>query len=219
MQLVLASASPRRRELLALTGWAATVRPASADEELHAGETAASLAQRLSRAKASEVAAEAARGALVLGADTVVALNGTLLGKPADATEAGAMLESLRGRTHAVVTGLTLIADDGLWREHEICHTQVPMRDYTPQEAQAYVASGAAFDKAGGYGIQDRGFDPVDMSQMTGCYANVMGLPLCHLVRLMRRRALRPAADVPAACQAFTGYRCGVYSQILGSSS
>jgi MAF protein len=216
---VLASASPRRRELFALTGWTAHVRPSSADERPRPGEGAVRLAQRLSQAKAAEVAAHADGRTLVLGADTVVSLQDALLGKPADEAEARRMLDSLRGRTHEVITGLTLVADDGAWQAQEVCRTPVPMRDYTPQAVGEYLASGAALDKAGAYGIQDRPFDPVDVNRMNGCYANVMGLPLCHLVRLMRRRDLRPATDVPAACQAHTGYRCGIYAEILGTGS
>ena len=177
------------------------------------------LAQRLSLAKAAEVAAHADGRTLVLGADTVVSHEEALLGKPADEGEARHMLDSLRGRTHEVITALTLVADDGAWQAQEVCCTPVPMRDYSPQAVGEYLASGAALDKAGAYGIQDRPFDPVDVRRMNGCYANVMGLPLCHLVRLMRRRDVRPATDVPAACQAHTGYRCGVYAEILGTDS
>jgi MAF protein len=216
---VLASASPRRRELLALTGWTAHVRPATADEQPRPGEDAVRLAKRLSRAKAEEVAAGADGRTLVLGADTVVSLDHTLLGKPADEVEAARMLESLRGHTHEVITALTLVADGGTWQAQEVCRTPVPMRDYTPQAVGEYLASGAALDKAGAYGIQDRPFDPVDVLRMSGCYANVMGLPLCHLVRLMRRRGLRPGTDVPAACQGHTGYRCGIHAEILGTDS
>jgi len=197
----------------------AQVRPASADEQPRPGESAVRLAQRLSQAKAAEVAAGADGRTLVLGADTVVALDDALLGKPADEEEARRMLDALRGRTHEVVTALTLVADDGTWQAQEVCRTPVPMRDYTPQAVAEYLASGAALDKAGAYGIQDRRFDPVDVRRMTGCYANVMGLPLCHLVRLMRRRDVRPATDVPEACQSHTGYRCGVYAEILGTDS
>jgi len=218
-QLVLASASPRRRELLALTRWTALVRPAQADEQPLAGEDAAGLARRLSRVKAHAVAADSAAGSLVLAADTVVALDGVLLGKPADAGEARAMLASLRGREHEVVTGLTLLVAGDSWEAHDVCHTRVPMREYTPEEADAYVRSGAAQDKAGAYGIQDRGFESVAMDQMTGCYANVMGLPLCHLARLMRRRGLKSEADIPAACQAHTHYTCEIYPAILGTDA
>jgi septum formation protein len=218
-QLVLASASPRRRELLALTRWTALVRPAHADEQPLDGEAAAGLARRLSRVKAQAVAADSAAGWLVLAADTVVTLEGALLGKPADAGEARAMLTALRGREHEVVTGLTLQVAGDAWEAHDSCSTRVPMREYTPAEADAYVLSGAAQDKAGAYGIQDHGFEPVAMDRMTGCFANVMGLPLCHLTRLMRQRGFDAPADIPAACQAHTQYRCEVYPQILGTDA
>ena len=218
-QFVLASASPRRRELLALTCWTAEVRPAQADEKPRPGEDAAALARRLSQAKAREVAANSEAGSLVVAADTVVALDGTLLGKPADADEARAMLATLRGREHEVVTGLTLLVAGDAWEAHDVCCTRVPMREYTRAEAEAYVGSGAAQDKAGAYGIQDRGFEPVATEQMTGCFANVMGLPLCHLVRLMRRRGIESTADVPSACQAHTHYTCLIYPQILGADA
>ena len=217
--LVLASASPRRRELLALTGWRADVRPAEADERPLPGEQAADVALRLARVKANSIAGEAPTPSLVLAADTVVVLEGAILGKPVDASEAREMLGRLRGREHEVVTGLALVAAGDSWQADEICPTRVPMRDYPPSEAEAYVRSGAALDKAGAYGIQDRGFAPVDVGRMSGCFANVMGLPLCHLVRLMRGRGLRPASDVPAACQAHTRYTCRLHPQILGTGA
>jgi MAF protein len=216
---VLASASPRRRELLALTRWTADVRPAQADEQPLPGENADGMARRLSRAKAHSVAERSPAGSLVLAADTVVALDGAILGKPADADEARAMLEVLRGREHEVITGLSLLVAGDSWEAHDVCRTNVPMRNYTANEADAYVRSGAALDKAGAYGIQDRGFDPVDMDRMSGCFANVMGLPLCHLARLMRRRGITGSADIPAACQAHTHYACGLHSQILGADA
>ena len=218
-QLVLASASPRRRELLALTRWTAQVRPAQADEQPLAGEDAAGLARRLSRVKAQVVAADSPVGSLVLAADTVVTLDGALLGKPADAGEARAMLAALRGREHEAITGLTLLVAGESWEAHDVCLTPVAMREYTPHEAEAYVDSGAALDKAGAYGIQDHGFAPVAMDRMTGCFANVMGLPLCHLTRMMRRRGLAAPVDIPAACQAHTHYTCGIYPQILGTDA
>jgi MAF protein len=217
--LVLASASPRRRELLGLTQWAAEVKPAEADEQPLAGESADAMARRLSRLKAHSVARQSPAGSLVLAADTVVALDGAILGKPADADEARAMLETLRGRGHEVITGLSLVVAGVSWEAHDACRTDVPMRDYTSQEAETYVRSGAALDKAGAYGIQDRGFNPVDMARMSGCYANVMGLPLCHLARLMRRRGITSSTHIPAACQAHTHYACALYPRILGSDA
>ena len=216
---VLASASPRRRELLALTQWLVDIRPAQADERPLPSETAAEMAQRLSRVKAESVARQSPAGSLVLAADTVVAVDGALLGKPADGGEARAMLETLRGRAHEVITGLTLLVAGDSWEARDACRTCVPMRGYTDREVDSYVRSGAGLDKAGAYGIQDRGFEPVDMERMSGCFANVMGLPLCHLVRLMRRRGIRAVNDVPAACQAHTHYTCGLHPQILGTDA
>ena len=218
-QLILASASPRRRELLALTPWRAQIKPAQADERPLVGEDAAGVAQRLSRVKAHSVAGQVPAGSLVLAADTVVVLNGAILGKPADAGEARGMLKTLRGREHEVITGITLLAAGDSWEANDACRTRVPMRDYTSAEAEAYVRSGAALDKAGAYGIQDRGFEPVDMDRMNGCFANVMGLPLCHLVRLMRRRGIETTNDVPAACQAHTHFACRLHPQILGTDA
>ena len=195
------------------------MRPASADEKPRASAKAPfSWRSACRRPKRRRWRDSVDGRTLVLGADTVVALEDALLGKPADADEAIQMLNSLRGRTHEVITALTLVADDGAWLGQEVCRTPVPMRDYAAAGRPGLRRLGRGFDKAGAYGIQDRTFDPVDVQRMNGCYANVMGLPLCHLVRLMRRRDLRPDTNVPAACQAHTGYRCGVYAEILGTN-
>ncbi len=89
------------------------------------------------------------------------------------------------------------------------------MRSYNSEELQAYVRSGSPLDKAGAYGIQDRSFDPVEVDGMSGCYANVVGLPICHIVRAMRKFDYEPVFDVPSRCQAYTGYDCDVYPVIL----
>ena len=212
-QFILASASPRRRQLLGLTGWTFTTAEASLDESPQPGEAPEALAARLAQAKAR--AAGSSGSSWVLAADTVVVDQGRLLGKPDGDQEALTMLSSLRGRQHQVITGIAILnpATGGL--QSETCRSDVPMRSYSPAEAEAYVARGAALDKAGGYGIQDQTFRPVDMDLMRDCYANVMGLPLCHLVRAMRRLGVEPPRDVPEACQAHTQYRCPVYSDIL----
>ena len=101
----------------------------------------------------------------------------------------------------------------------EVCETLVPMRNYDLVEIEAYVASGSPLDKAGAYGIQDDGFQPVAAELLQGCYTNVMGLPLCHLVRAMRRLGHHPPVDVPTACQVYTGFLCPVYQQILGEDA
>lgn len=214
--IILASGSPRRRELIGLGGWQVVVRPVSVDETPHPGESAERLARRLARAKANAV--RVAAGEVVLAADTIVADGTDLLGKPADPAEARRMLERLRGRTHRVVSAITLRADDG--REtHDLCESLVPMRPYDDESIGGALASGSAFDKAGGYGIQDRIFDPVDRGSFNDCFANVMGLPVCHVVRSLRRLGVEPSRDVPAACRELTGYACQVYPSILQESA
>jgi predicted house-cleaning NTP pyrophosphatase (Maf/HAM1 superfamily) len=108
-----------------------------------------------------------------------------------------------------------LALSSGAAQEMELCVTSVPMRDYTDREISAYIDSGSPMDKAGAYGIQDRGFNPVEIAQLNGCFANVMGLPLCHLLRAMRRLGQDTPCDVPLACQSFTSYDCPVHSDIL----
>ena len=209
--LVLASASPRRRELFALLGLPFRVAVAQVAEVVERGEPPVEVVVRLARAKA-EVVAAAHPDALVAGCDTVVALRGEVLGKPADGEAARAMLLRLRGRDHAVYTGVAVVG--GGRRAVQVARTTVRMREYTDEEIDAYVASGDPLDKAGAYAIQHPGFHPV--ATWEGCYANVVGLPLCHLVRLLREWDVHPAVDVPAACQRHTGRRCRVFDGILG---
>jgi MAF protein len=212
--VVLASGSPRRRDLLTLTGWQVRVKPISVDESPAEGESGEAMTRRLALAKVQVQDADGGE-AVVLAADTTVVDDGALLGKPVDAAEARLMLRRLRGRRHVVVTSIAARAPDGTLVE-DTCLSSVPMRAYADDEVERYVASGGPLDKAGGYGIQDGLFEPVDMASFSGCFANVMGLPLCHAVRSMRRLGLRPPTDVPAACQAHTHYACDVYPQILG---
>ncbi len=215
----LASASPRRRDLMGLTGWDVHVISIDVNERTKSGEDADALARRLAEAKARSAMEQSDLEGILLAADTVVEHEGRLLGKPAGERDALRMLTKLRGRNHIVVTALAISPPGNGSVEIEACETSVPMREYSPEELRAYVASGRAFDKAGGYGIQDEGFHPVDLDQLVGCFANVMGLPLCHLVRAARRMGVEPLTDIPAACQAYTGYTCPVYAEILRDAS
>jgi MAF protein len=138
---------------------------------------------------------------------------GAILGKPNDADQARAMLRQLRGRSHQVLTALAVLQSRSDRLLTDVCVTDVPMRAYTEAEIEAYVASGDPLDKAGAYAIQHAGFHPV--ASLAGCYANVVGLPLCHLARTLRKLSLPPRADLPQACQAALGYQCPVYDQIL----
>lgn len=123
------------------------------------------------------------------------------------------MLRRLRGRYHAVYSAIT-VSDRTGKASTELAKTRLTMRSYSESELEAYVASGDPLDKAGAYAIQHRGFHPV--SRIEGCYASVMGLPLCHLTGCLRRRGCPPTAEVPDACQSYTGHRCTVYEEIIG---
>lgn len=210
---ILASASPRRRHLLTLFAHPFQVRTAAVDERRLPDEPPADYVLRLAEAKVRAVAAGLTESALVIGADTAVVDGEHVLGKPADVTEAWAMLHRLRGRTHRVLTGLSVLrtADGALVRE--LACTHVPMRWYSEAEMAAYIASGDPFDKAGGYAIQHPDFRPV--SHLKGCYANVVGLPLCHLARALRRLGQPFPADLPVTCQRQLAFTCRVFSETL----
>ncbi|HUX67244.1 MAG TPA: Maf family protein [Terriglobales bacterium] len=182
-RLVLASASPRRRELLEAAGFEVEVRPAPLDETPLPGEAAADYVLRLARAKARALAAPG----LVLGADTVVVVDGDLLGKPASDAEAAAMLARLAGREHQVLTGVCL-RDPARNREAARAETtRVWFAPLSPQEIADYVQSGEPRDKAGAYAIQGRAarFIP----RIEGSYSNVVGLPLATVWDLWRQLA------------------------------
>ena len=215
--LLLASASPRRRELLALLGLPFKVTVADVDEDPLTDESPATLAARLSQAKAcaacSSTGVLANMALAVIACDTIVALDGGILGKPRDAAEAIAMLRRLGGRSHDVYTAVTLLEPITGRTLTDVARTQVAMRAYSDDEIAMYVASGDPLDKAGAYAIQHAGFHPV--AELQGCYANVVGLPLCHLTRGLRTWKIEPLRHVPTACQAHTGRECKVYAGIL----
>lgn len=211
--LTLASNSPRRRQMLAWTGWDFQTAPADIDESPRPGETPAEYVQRLAREKALASAQTQPDAVLILASDTTVADGSQLLGKPADAEEARRMLRQLRGRTHQVYTALAVRPPHSSELLEDLCCTDVPMRAYTDAEIEAYIATGDPFDKAGAYAIQHPGFRPVETLQ--GCYASVMGLPLCHLVRTLRRLHLEPLTAIPPVCMSNLGYDCPVWQSVL----
>lgn len=181
VEIVLASASPRRRELLALLKLAFKTAPADIDETPKAHETPENLVRRLSLAKARAVA-ERFPQALVVAADTVVVLDGELLNKPRDAAENARFLARLSDREHHVHTGHAL-RFGGLERA-EVITTLVRFRQLNAREQAWYVATGEGLDKAGGYGIQ--GYGAAIVSAVEGCYFNVVGLSVAHLVEAAR---------------------------------
>ncbi len=176
-RLVLASASPRRRELLASLGLRFTVDAPHLDESRRPGEAPHAWARRLSQEKAALVVARHAPPALVLAADTLVIDGDEALGKPLDAADAHRMLCRLRGRSHEVCTAFTLqvAGPDGRCLTR-LCRTRVYMRAWSAARQAAYIASGDPLDKAGAYAIQHRAFAPV--ARIEGSYSNVVGLPL-----------------------------------------
>src|SRR5258706_9551616 len=212
--LVLASNSPRRRQLLALADWDFIVSVADVDESQYANESPADYVLRLAETKARAIMAHADQ--IILAADTTVVDGNDILGKPKDNAEAFAMLTRLRGHTHQVYTGVALLClSDGLILK-ELSVTDVPMRNYSDEEVNAYIQTGDPLDKAGAYAIQHPRFKPV--ASMSGCYAGVMGLPMCHVVRMMRKMDFPPHADVPLKCQTLLEYQCPVSRAILSGT-
>jgi len=212
LEIILASNSPRRKYLLGLLGWDFRVVPADVDEATIPGETPSDYVLRLAESKARAVGEQIGKDALIISADTTVVDGDDILGKPSDAEDADQMLRRLRGRTHQVYTGVAVHRPADILLT-DLGATDVPMRDYTGDEMRAYIASGDPLDKAGAYAIQHAGFDPVDGLQ--GCYANVVGLPLCHLARTLSKIGLEPDVNVPEVCQNALGYQCPVYNLIL----
>ena len=181
MAMILASQSPRRRELLGQMGFSFTVRPAKGEELPHPELTPAQLVEELARQKALEVSAEAASDDVVVAADTVVAIDGVVLGKPHDKVHAAQMLSALSGREHTVYTGVAVKRGETLLVEHEA--TQVRFRPLTQREIDLYIQTGEPMDKAGSYGIQGYGARLVE--GIRGDYFNVGGLPICRLGRML----------------------------------
>ena len=187
MKFVLASGSPRRREILYLLGLEHEVRPPDVDERLRPGEAPGVQARRLAVEKASSTAADG--DDLILAADTLVVLGEEILGKPVDEADAVRMLMKLQGRKHEVHTGLALRLGERI--ESDVAVTRVWFRSLDAAECEEYVASGEPLDKAGAYGIQ--GLGAVLVQRIEGEYFNVMGLPVQLLLSLLARFGLRYA--------------------------
>jgi len=187
VRLILASASPRRTDLLRLVGIPHTVCPSHADEEHDTPSEPSAHVTVLAERKAVAVSEEHP-GALVLGADTIVYHGGVILGKPRDFDQACRMVASLAGTEHLVYTGIALAGPDGAAATSACEVTRVRFRSLTRQEIERYVGTGEPMDKAGAYGIQGYGATLVESVQ--GCYFNVMGLPLTRLIRLLEERGV-----------------------------
>ena len=241
--MILASNSPRRRQLLSWLELPFEVSAANIDETPLPGERPDVYTCRLAQEKALAVSANYRPDDLILASDTTVAVidsvdvqpdsvvvqpdsaieedRMSILGKPGSPAEAEAMLRSLRGRTHQVFTAVALVR--GTMQSHngadrvenvmvELCCTDVVMRNYMDQEMVDYIATGDPLDKAGAYAIQHSGFHPAE--KIEGCFASVMGFPICHVLRLLRRAGITPLVNVPQHCLVELGYDCPVYAKI-----
>lgn len=182
MRILLASRSPRRADLLSSAGYTYDVMPGDVNETVHPGENPGNYVARMARAKAA-VVAEGYPDRFVLSADTVVVIDGAILGKPLDADHAQVMLEQLSGRIHEVLTGVTVSYGQSVVTQVE--RTRVRFRKLTPNEIAAYVGSGEFQDKAGGYAIQGLASRFVD--HIEGSYSNVVGLPIALVDYLLHK--------------------------------
>ena len=209
--LILASTSPRRKDLLSLFDFSINIIPADLDESRQPGESPTDYVRRLACEKAQKVA-QVTEG-LILAADTTVADGDEILGKPEDQADARRMLLQLRGRTYQVYTGIALVESPSGESYEAVCRTEVPMRNYSDAEIEAYIATGDPMDKAGAYAIQHRGFHPVE--NLEGCFASVMGLPLCHLVPGLQHFGLEIPADMVERCEAYLDYSCPTLFKVL----
>ena len=214
--LLLASNSPRRKQLLALGNWNFNIVVSDVDESQLADETPKDYVLRLAQAKALAVIEKAHPENIIIGSDTAVVDGNEILGKPKDEEDAVRMLKQLRGHTHQVFTGVAVYRVDSESMLTELCVTDVPMRNYSDDEIQAYVKTGDPLDKAGAYAIQHPNFQPVE--SMSGCYASVMGLPMCHVLRTLKKLDVYAMADVPLGCQTLLNYQCPVSNEILRDS-
>lgn len=181
---ILASASPRRSELLTVLGLSFAVIPSGADETFRPGETPAGHVKRISGAKAQAVAADHP-DAWVLGADTIVVIDGQVLGKPKDRADARQMLRLLSGREHDVYTGFTVIKKTASVLCRKVVRSTVVFREITEDELEWYVNSDEPYDKAGGYAVQEKG--GLFAYRIRGSYSNVIGLPVSEVFEVLKQ--------------------------------
>jgi septum formation protein len=184
MKLILASSSPRRAEILHDAGISFTVLSSAVDETPYASETPQQLVQRLADAKADLVAARTVGASIIIAADTVVLLDKQILGKPRSTDEARRMLEMLSGRTHSVITGVSILRLPEIERRQFVETTLVHFARLSSEDLSRYLATGELFDKAGAYAIQ--GHAGRYIPRIEGCYFNVVGLPIARVVAALR---------------------------------
>jgi MAF protein len=217
VSFLLASNSPRRKQMLSWMGIPFRVKPTEIDETPYPEEHPAIYVRRLAVQKAMATRSDVLPDEWIIAADTIVADGAELLGKPMDEADARRMLLQLRGKVHQVYSALAIIPAKSIQTIQDICREDVRMRNYTDEEIDAYIATGDPLDKAGAYAIQHPVFKPVE--DMKGCFACIMGLPLCHLTRTLTKAGLQIKSDIPALCQQNLTYTCPVHSQVLAWQS
>ncbi|RLD05102.1 MAG: septum formation protein Maf [Chloroflexota bacterium] len=219
-EFILASKSPRRKTLLRNLIDPFIVINSDVDEREIPGENPDEFVVRLAKEKALKggagVLTNSLENAFVLGADTIVVDGTEILGKPQDQMDAARILEQLRDKTHQVLSGIALYNLSTREIQTRLVCTEVVMREYTDDEIRDYIASGDPMDKAGAYGIQNRDFNPAP--DFFGCFANVMGLPLCHLALLMKEMGIETDHRVADRCQDSIDYQCPIYADVLAGT-
>ena len=210
--LILASSSPRRQLLLRFLGINFQVFPAEVDESIQVEENPQDYVIRLAEKKSLSILPPPSNRSIVIAADTAVVDGNQILGKPSNPHQASNMLQKLRGRGHYVYTGLAVrdTANNNVLTD--LCVTEVNMRAYHDSEIDQYVATGDPLDKAGAYAIQNNSFNPVQ--KITGCYTNVVGLPLCHLMELLGKMGVKISEDITRGCRTPHGYNCRLADKI-----
>lgn len=217
VSFLLASNSPRRKQMLSWMGFQFRSQPAEIDENPKIGEHPAIYVRRLAVQKATASRANGLPNEWVIAADTIVADGAELLGKPVDEADARRMLLQLRDKTHQVYSALAILPPDSNQTIQDICCEDVKMRNYTDEEIEAYITTGDSLDKAGAYAIQNQAFKPV--VDMKGCFACIMGLPMCHLMRTLSKAGLQIDINISELCQRNLNYTCSVQSQVLAWQS
>jgi septum formation protein len=213
----LASASPRRRQILGWTGIHFQSLSTDIDESIKAGEKGADYVNRLAIEKARTAVEKISSDGLVIAADTTVVLDNAILGKPVDRADAARMLTSLRNRQHEVITALVILKIGESSGVNECCISKIQMRNFTDQEIQTYVNTDDPLDKAGAYAIQHPQFDPV--IKFKGCFASVMGMPLCHLERNLRHLNGYQGREMQTICQKFLRYTCPIHQRVMNGEN
>jgi len=216
-QIWLASASPRRRQILGWTGIHFNILSTDIDESEFEGENPKDYVNRLAVEKVRRAVEKISSDGFVIAADTTVILKDKILGKPVDRAEAVRMLTFLRNKQHEVITALVVLKISDRSLVKECCISLIKMRNYTDQEIQTYVNTDDPLDKAGAYAIQHPQFDPVINFQ--GCYASVMGMPLCHLERNLRQLEGYQWREMQIICQKFLDYTCPIHHRVMGGEN